>query len=518
MRTLKILWVDDEIELLKPFVIFLEERGYTVCPVSNGTDAVMKVLNEKFDLVLLDEMMPGMDGLATLQEIKKINSALPVVMVTKSEEEGLMDKAIARQITDYLIKPINPNQIILAVKKIFQADEIRQNQIGEEYSRFVTKLNQRLFDAPDWKDWAEIYSQICSWDVQIDQINDPALAHTHFLEKHNCNGEFTNYIAENYKKWLHSDERPVMSFDAVAEHMVPLFSENVPIYLVVLDCMRFDQYYAIEPFLKELFNVDLKAYYSILPTATPYSRNSLFSGLLPIDIAKHFPDFWVESPDADNSRNRNEHQLIDAHLQDQGVYLDPSSKYVKIFNIEEGNYVLRKIDSYAKEKLTILVYNFLDLLAHHRSKDQILLETIPNEEALRAFTRHWFAHSSLYEALKLIAKQDAIVILTTDHGSIKVNRATQAVGDRDTTVTVRYKEGRNLTCNDRHALYAKRPEEFGLPSRNLVDNFIFAKDDYYFVYPNSYHVYQKQYNGTFQHGGISMEEMILPFSICRTRK
>ena len=282
--------------------------------------------------------------------------------------------------------------------------------------------------------------------------------------------------------------------------------------------MRLDQYLAIQPYIQELFDEELDLYYSILPTATPYSRNSIFSGLMPIDIAKRFPDYWVTSSEMDNSRNRNEHQLLDQHIEELGFKLDPTSKYVKIFNMEEGNFVLRKIETWNKENLIVLVYNFLDLLTHHRSRDQILQETIPNEEGLRAFTKHWFLHSSLYEALKLIAKQDAIVILSTDHGSIKVNRATQVIGDKETSVTVRYKEGKNLSVNERHALFVKKPGDYGLPSKSIVDNFIFAKDDYYFVYPNAYHQYQKQFNGTFQHGGVSMEEMILPIATCRTKR
>lgn len=517
MQNLRILWVDDEIEHLKPFVIFLSERGYKVQTVSNGSDAIDLVVKEKFDLVLLDEMMPGMDGLTTLKEIKKINNAIPVVMVTKSEEEGIMEDAIAGQIADYLIKPINPHQIILAIKKIFQADEIRRNKIGEEYSKFASRLNQDLFSSPNWEKWSELYQEICRWDLALGQINDNALSQTHFLEKMNCNSEFSSYVADNYRKWLEMDERPRLSFDLISEYVVPQLNAKKPVYFIVMDCMRLDQYFAIEPFINELFDVDLNLYYSILPTATPYSRNSIFSGLLPADIARNFPDYWVESSELDNSRNRNEHQLLEAHVQDLGFNIE-QSKYVKVFTIEEGNFVLRKIDSWNNEELVVLVYNFLDLLAHHRSKSQILKETIPDEEALRAFTKHWFLHSSLYEALQQIKMQGATVIITTDHGSIRVNRASQIVGDKDTTTTVRYKQGKNLKSNDKHTLYIKEPEEYGLPTRSLIDNYVMAKDDYYFVYPNSFHQYMKQFNGTFQHGGISMEEMILPLAICKPKK
>ena len=517
VRHLKILWIDDEIEFLKPFVLFLTERDYKVKTVSNGSDAIVMLVNEKYDLILLDEMMPGMDGLTTLREIRKINSSVPVIMVTKSEEEGLMEDAIASQIADYLIKPINPNQIIMAIKKIFQADEIRKNKIGEEYAKFSAKLNQKLFSAPTWKEWFDIYQEICKWELTLDEMNDHTLSQMHFLEKWNTNTEFSNYIAENYGNWLKSDDRPNLSFDIISEFVIPHLGKKNPVYFIVLDCLRLDQYYMIEPFIKELFEVELNLYYSIIPTATPYSRNSIFSGLLPCDIAKNFPEYWTESSDLDTSRNRNEHQLLEAHIKDLGYNLE-QSRYVKIFSIEEGNYVLRKIDTFSHDKLVILVYNFLDLLTHHRSKSQILKETIPDDSALRAFTRHWFLHSTFYEALKLIVKQNATVILTTDHGSIKVNRASKIVGDKDTTTTVRYKQGRNLSCNDKQALHLKNPEDFGLPARNIVDNYVFAKDDYYFVYPNSFHQYQKQYNGTFQHGGISMEEMILPVAVCKPKK
>ena len=516
-KQIKILWVDDEIELLKSFVFFLEERNYDVDTCNNGNDAIEKVLENKYDMVILDEMMPGLDGLTTLQEIKRINPSIPIIMVTKSEEEGLMDKAIASQIADYLIKPINPNQIIMAIKKIFQADEIRANQIGEQYTRFIAQLNQRLFNTPDWNEWANIYKEMSQWEIQIDCINDDGLRQTHFLEKRNCNTEFTTYIERNYRNWLRSDDRPNMSFDVISQYIAPHFELQIPVYFIIIDCMRLDQYLAIQPYIQELFDEEMDLYYSILPTATPYSRNAIFSGMLPIDIAKHFPEYWNTTEEMDNSRNRNEHQLLDEHIAELGYNLNPTSKYVKIFNMEEGNFVLRKIETWNKENLIVLVYNFLDLLAHHRSRDQILQETIPNEEGLRAFTKHWFLHSSLYEALKLIAKQNAICIITTDHGSIKVNRATQVIGDRDTSVTVRYKEGKNLNANERHAIFVKKPSEFGLPSKSIVDNYIFARDDYYFVYPNAYHQYQKQYNGTFQHGGVSMEEMILPIATCRPK-
>ena len=517
MKKLKILWVDDEIEHLKPFIIYLQDKGYAVKTAANGSDAIAMVVEEKFDLVLLDEMMPGLDGLSTLQEIKKISNSLPVIMVTKNEEEGLMENAIAGQIADYIIKPINPSQIIIAIKKIFQADEIKHNKIGSQYAEFTAEISREIFSSPNWEGWMNIYKQISRWSLRLDEINDDTLMQMHFIENRNSNAEFADYVVKNYKEWLNSDDRPTLSFDLISKYVIPQLEMNSPVYFIVLDCMRLDQYYVLEPFLNELFDVQTDLYYSILPTATPYSRNAIFSGLLPNDIAKNFPEYWVESSDLDNSRNRNEHQLLEAHIEDMGYRLE-KSKYIKIFNIEEGTYVLRKIDNWVNEKLVVLVYNFLDLLAHHRSRSQILKETIPDESALRAFTKHWFLHSTLYSALRMISKQKATVIITTDHGSIRVNRASQLIGDKETTTTIRYKQGKNLSYNEKHAFCMKNPQEYGLPVRNIVDNYVFAKDDYYFVYPNMFHQYQKQFNGTFQHGGISMEEMILPVAICSPKK
>jgi CheY-like chemotaxis protein len=517
MQKLRILWVDDEVHHLKPFVLFLEEKGYEVKTVSNGSDAISLTVSENYDLVLLDEMMPGMDGLETLREIKKIKPALPIVMVTKSEEEGLMEDAIAGQIADYLIKPINPNQIIMAIKKIFQTDQIRRSKIGGNYAKFSAELNRKLLSQPTWEEWKELYSQICYWDLYLDEINDSNLNQMHFLEKMNANKEFSNYIEKNYSSWLSTDDRPTLSFDLISEYVGPELGKNEQVYFIVLDCMRLDQYYAILPFIEEFFTVETDLYSSILPTATPYSRNSIFSGMLPKDIAEMYPQYWSESSDMDNSRNRNEHQLLEAHLEDIGVDVS-HSKYVKIFNISEGNYVLRKVDSWKSEHLVILVYNFLDLLAHHRSNDPILKETIPDEQALRAFTKHWFLHSSLYQTLKKLSEIGATVVITTDHGSIRVNRASQIVGDKDTTTTLRYKQGKNLKVNDKQVYLMKEPNDYGLPVRGIVDNYAFAKDDYFFVYPNSFHQYLKQFSGTFQHGGISLEEMVLPIVVCKPKK
>ncbi len=514
MKELKLLWVDDEVDMLKPFVIFLNSKGYKVDTVSNGADALSMILTDNYDLILLDEMMPGMDGLTVLKEIKKIDSFLPVVMVTKSEEEGIMEDAIASQIADYLIKPINPNQIIITIKKIFQADEIKRNRIGQDYAKFTQYLNNEILNNPDYNKWMEIYDKITEWDIKIDELNDESLAQTHFLEKLNANQEFSKYVRENYKNWLQSDDSPVFSYDIISQYLIPEIekSNGKPIYFIVLDCMRLDQFKVFLPYIHDLFELEQNTYYSILPTATPYSRNSIFSGILPLDIEKNFPEFWTDPFDEETSRNRNEHQLMEYHLDDLG-YEDIKTTYVKIFNVEEGNFVNRKIQSWKNNDVVVLVYNFLDLLAHHRSKSSILQETIPDDSALRAFSKHWFLHSTFYETLKRIKESGSKIILTTDHGSIRVNRSIIVAGDKETTPTIRYKHGKNLKINDKHTFFMKDPTEFGLPRRSIIDNYVFATEDYFFVYPNYFHQFQKQYAGTYQHGGISMEEMILPLVI-----
>ena len=392
-----------------------------------------------------------------------------------------------------------------------KAFEIKKNRIGKDYAFFSRYLNEEIYNRPNYEKWKEIYNKICEWDIKIDELNEESLKQTHFLEKLNANKEFAKYVKNSYKKWLHTDDnRPVLSYDVISEYLIPqLENTQNPIYFIVLDCMRLDQFKVILPYLHELFDMEENMYYSILPTATPYSRNSIFSGILPLDIEKNFPQFWTDPFEEETSRNRNEHQLMEYHLKDMG-FDNLKTSYVKIFNIEEGNYVIRKIPSWKNNDVVILVYNFLDLLAHHRSKSSILQETIPDDSALRAFTKHWFLHSSLYEALKLIKETDATIILTTDHGSILGKKASLVHGNRDTSTNLRYKFGENINGDSKQILFIRKPTEFKLPAESPSKNYILAKENYYFVYPTKFHEYEKQYHGTFQHGGISLEEMVIP--------
>lgn len=517
MKKGKILWVDDEIEMLKPHVIFLEDRDFEIDTISNGSDAIHMVDENNYDLILLDEMMPGLDGLETLTKIKELDETLPVIMITKNEEEGLMNKAISKQITDYIIKPINPNQVLMSIKKIIMSEKIQKDRIGEEYTRFTSWLNHAMFSAPDLHKWFQIYAKFVNWDLRLDELGYEDLLNIHTYERKNTNEEFSQYIADHYQKFI-QDHNHTLSHDIVKKYLFPQLEKKSPVYFIILDCLRLDQLMVIEPYLQELFNVRTNHYLSILPTSTPYSRNAIFAGMMPDDIAKKTPQFWKSNSEVEDSRNRYEHFLIDRLLKKHGFKLPHGTKYTKILNQEEGKYVLKQIPKYQNEELIVFVYNFLDMLLHHRFKDEILKEMLPNDKALRSLTDVWFQNSDFYKVLKEIAKQNATVVLTTDHGSIKVGHPIKIRTDKQASYGLRTKHGKNISCNSNHAYKVKDPAAIKVPSQNIVENFIFAKGDHYFVYPTSYNEYKKKFHGTYQHGGISMEEMILPVSILTPKK
>ncbi|MEA2104500.1 MAG: response regulator [Candidatus Cloacimonadota bacterium] len=517
MKEIKVLWIDDEIEMLKPHILFLEEKNYRITTSSNGNDGIKLVEENNFDIVLLDEMMPGLDGLETLTEIKKLNETLPIVMVTKNEEEGLMNKAISHQISDYIIKPINPNQVLMSLKKIVMSEEIRRERTGEEYAKFSAWYNRKMFTQPELEDLFEIFLSFVEWDIKLDNLNYDDLLQIHSYERKNFNSEFSNFIKSNYVNFV-QENKYAMSHNIVEKYVIPKISKKKPTYFIVLDCLRADQLLAIRPYLEELFNVDISYYLSILPTSTPYARNAIFAGMLPKNIAKRFPQYWQGDDSPETSRNRYEHFLVDDLMKRKNVSLPKGSKYTKILNQEEGEYVTKKIPSYKNERFIVLVYNFLDMLLHHRFKDEVLREMLPNDRALRSLTKIWFLNSNLYKSLKLIAKQDATVFITTDHGSIKVEHASKVISDKKATPGLRSKHGRNVSCDENHAMRINDLGKIGIPAAGLVDSFIFAKGDYYFVYPTDYNEYKKKFHGTYQHGGISMDEMILPIATLTTKK
>ncbi|HFB68365.1 MAG TPA: response regulator [Calditrichae bacterium] len=508
----KILWVDDEIEFLKPHILFLEEKGYEVHTTTNAEDALELVQQEPFDLILLDETMPGMDGLSALQEFKTINPALPIIMITKNEEESLMEEAIGAQIDDYLTKPVNPSQILLAAKKILEKHAISQQKVTREYASELNKIAMRLMGPMEPEDWVDIYLKLTRWDVELDALADRDLRDVIYNQRRECNVEFGKYIERTYRSWLESPygERPTLSVDVVRKFVLPQLKAGQKVVFVIIDCLRLDQWMALEKYFYPYFNLQRDYYFSILPTATPFSRNAIFSGLFPSEIEKRYPELWAKGEDDEYSRNRYEDKLIFDQLRLLGVQLSNPPKYSKILNVNEARKVEQNLDAYLTEPLFSMVVNFVDILAHSRSDLPILKEIAPDESSYRSLTRSWFEHSPVLDIFKKLAKKGVSVIITTDHGSVRCLRGTKVLGDRETSTSLRYKYGRNLKVDPKHALIIKNPLEYKLPQRQANHQYIIAKEDYYFVYPTNYHKYLAYYRDSFQHGGISLEEMILP--------
>ena len=507
----KILWVDDEIELLRSHIMLLSEKGYSVETATNGEDAVELVRAKNFDLVFLDEMMAGMGGLRTLSEIKDIRPEVPVVMITKNEDEGLMEEAIGVKISDYLTKPVNPSQVLMAVKKFLEGKKIAGATVSRDYIKEFSEITAILQSPMSASQWADVYMRLVEWSLEMDVHSELGLKQTLTDQIRECNVEFSKFVERNYRGWLEQKNRPVLSVDILDKYLVPELQTGKSVFFFVIDCLRMDQWMMMEKVLREYYNINREMYYSILPTATPYSRNAIFSGVFPDEIETRFPEIWEQWEDDDNSRNRYEHQFLDSFLQRRKIQFKPDSKYIKILDPEFGKSIEQSIQSYTQNRLTAIVVNFVDMLAHGRSDSQLLKEIAPDEAAYRSLTQSWFMHSSLFGMLKTLSRQKNVkIVLTTDHGSIRSLRSTKVVGDREASPNLRYKYGRNLKCDERHAIFVKNPKDFRLPQRSVTINYLIAKEDYYFVYPTEFHKYVNQYRDSFQHGGISMEEMILP--------
>lgn len=511
MNKTKILWVDDEIEFLRPHILFLEDKGYEVDTAANAEDALELVREKPFDLVLLDEMMPGKDGLTALGEIKRFNPALPVIMITKSEEETLMEEAIGAHIDDYLTKPVNPSQILIAAKKILERGEISQRRMTRDYTRELSQITGRLMGPMEPEDWVDLHLNLVNWDLELDAINASDMREIVHDQRRECNVEFGKYIERHYVNWIHdSENRPPLSPDVVKKFVYPEIKKGQKVAFFVIDCLRLDQWLTLEKYFYEFFNIQKDYYFSILPTATPFARNSIFSGLFPIDIERRYPDLWARGEDDEHSRNRYEAQLLKDQLRLLGYKSPTDPKYIKILNTEDSNNLEKNLNSFMEGQFFSVVVNFVDILAHSRSDLPILKEIAPNESSFRSLTRSWFEHSTVYSIFKKLAEKNVTVILTSDHGSIRCMRGAKVLGDRETSTNLRYKYGRNLKVDPKHAMIIRDPNTLKLPKRNFNLQYIISKEDYYFVYPTNYHKYLAYYRDSFQHGGISMEEMILP--------
>jgi len=508
----KILWADDEIDLLQAHVLFLQKKGYEVDTVTNGDDALEKVKVKEYDIVLLDEMMSGMDGLSTLNEIKNIQPHLPVIMITKNEEESLMEEAIGQRIDDYLTKPVNPSQILMAIKKILDRKDIITEKRSSQYARELAQISTALMNITRPEEWVDLTLKIFNMDIELDTTEDQSFRQVLYDQRNEVNVEFGKYIERHYKNWVQENnpgKRPLLSVDIVKNYMLPRLKENRPVVFLVIDCLRLDQWLTLEPFLNDWFRINRQYYYSILPTATPFSRNALFSGLFPQEIERMYPQLWSLNED-DESLNRYEKELLDLQLKRQGLNLGNNLKYVKIMNTEDMRNLERNISSYLDSRMLAIVVNFVDILAHSRSDLPILKEIVPDEAAFRSLTRSWFLHSPLMGTLKAIAASGALLYITTDHGSVRGLHGTKVIGDREASSNLRYKYGRSLKVDPKHAIFIKEPSDWKLPRRGVNTTYVFAKEDYYLVYPTQYNKYLNYYRDSFQHGGVSIEEMILP--------
>jgi len=506
----RILWADDEIDMLKPHILFLEERGYDVTAVTSGEDAIAQIHRASFDVVLLDEHMSGKDGIATFTDIKAIRPGISTVMITKSDEEGLMEEAVGQRIDDFLTKPVNASQILLALKKLTESSQINRDRIAKEYLSQFNRVSSIIAAGANWQDWIDIHYKLCEWDIELEKFPDLGLEDVFQDQKSQCNLEFCRYVEDNYINWINSDDEPTLSVDIAQKYLATPLKQGKNVLFIVIDCLRMDQYLAIEPILHELYNVKRDYYFSILPTSTPYSRNAIFSGFYPSELERQRPDLWKRGEDDESSSNRFEHELLDKQLERLGVSLPSGSKYVKILDMEEADSVDRKVASYFNQPLVSMVFNFVDILVHSRSNSDVIKEMVRNEASYRAVTTSWFEHSSLLNILRSFSKQDIHIVLTTDHGSLRVQRGAKVISDKDASTNLRYKHGRNLKCDPKHAMFVRDPQDFKLPRRGININYIIAKDDYYFVYPTNYNKYVNLYKNSFQHGGISMDEMILP--------
>ena len=512
--TRRILWADDQIDELRSQILFLEGKGFEVVGVSNGDDALDLLGRESFDAMLLDEQMPGRGGLETLEGLRDMGATLPVIMITKSEEEELMDKALGRRITDYLVKPVNPTQILMALKRALDTAKITEEQVTQQYLQGFHQLAMQRMEARSWDDWARIFDRMVDWEMELSRLKDPQLAQMHTDQLREANVEFNRFVEEHYRGWIDgSDEdAPVLSHQLLGHHVAPHLRDGKRVVLFVIDCMRLDQWKALQSAIDPLYTARTSLYCSILPTATPFARNALFAGLLPRDIAQQYPQWWRGSAQEERSKNAHEKQLLQAQLERLGLR-KIKSHYFKTFNTNDVEQMRKQVPTLKDRGLIAAVVNFLDILAHGRSQNELLKELAPDETAFRSVMRSWFEHSALLDLLRDLAEwEDTVVVITTDHGAVQVRKPTQVKANRDASTNVRYKYGDNLTVDTADAFDMREPERYGLPKDSPIMNFVCAREYAYFVYPTNYNEYVRQYRDSFQHGGISLEEMVVPLA------
>ena len=504
-----ILWVDDEIELLKPHIIYLKSKGYQLTTAKSGDEALELIEVNDFNLIFLDENMPGLSGLETLNIIKDKYHNIPVIMITKSEEESIMEEAIGSRISDYLIKPVNPNQILLTIKKNLESSRLVDEKITKGYQQEFRNISLQLSSNLSFHEWFQVYKKIIYWELELSKSNDSSIDEIISMQKSEANSQFFRFVSRNYQDWINNIESPLLSHNLLENKVFPLLNSSSPVYLLLIDNLRYDQWKVIEDNLLQKFKIiDDSMYMSILPTATQYSRNSIFSGLRPSEIQNLYPEKWLNDEDEGGKNMFEEDFLKDQikrlHLQNN------KSSYTKITNIDFGRKVINKIDNMKHNNLNVIVYNFVDMLSHARTEMKVIKELADDDSAYRSLTVSWFEHSPLNDIISKIAKQGAKMVITTDHGTINVNKPSKVIGDRKVNPNLRYKHGKNLKYISNDVFVMDDPSKFFLPKQNISSKYIFAKEDLYFVYQNNYNKFVNFYKNTYQHGGISLEEMLLP--------
>ncbi|MBO4281643.1 MAG: PglZ domain-containing protein [Bacteroidales bacterium] len=508
---IRILWADDEMELLNPYIRFLEAKGYEVIPVLSGNEAIDKLDGEVVDIVFLDENMPGISGIDTIQRIKNKRPSLPIVMITKSEEERIMEEAIGSNISDYLVKPVQPMQILHCLKKHTENQRLITEKSTLDYQQSFRELSFKMMEARTPDDWKDIYRDMVYWEMELGKSTDTNIREIYYTQKKEANTLFSKFIAKNYTDWLGGKDaqRPLMSHTLLRECMFPCLNEAAPTVLLVIDNLRYDHWRAIHPLVSEYYRVDRdELYYSILPTATQYARNSLFAGLLPSQIEKIYPDLWLNENDEGN-KNMKEPELLSSYLKRCGKNL--KHYYYKVLNVDFGKKVNERFASLLDNSLIVGVYNFVDMLSHAHAETDVIRHLANDEQSYRGVVKSWFEHSQVLELLRYLSEKKIRVFITTDHGTIRIKNPVRIQADRETNTNLRYKVGRNLSLDDRDVFVVSNPDAVYLPRLNVSSKYVFATNEQFFVYPNNFTHFSNYYKNTFQHGGVSMEEMLVPF-------
>jgi CheY-like chemotaxis protein len=508
MSLAKILWVDDEIQNLKPHMLFLERKDYAVSPCTNGADAIQMVTEENYDIIFLDENMPGLSGLETLTQIKAKLPNLPVIMITKSEEEYIMEEAIGSKIADYLIKPVNPNQILLSLKKNLDTSRLVSEKTTSNYQQEFRKISMDLAMVNSYEDWIELYRKLVHWEIQLESITDPGMTDILVSQKNEANCQFFKYIKKNYQSWFEGNDQPILSHTLFKEVVAPEINMDQSTLLIVIDNLRYDQLRVLEPVIYEHYKPKEEvSFFSILPTATQYARNAIFSGLTPLEMEKKHPDYWKNDTD-EGGKNLYENEFLTAQLR--RLKMNIKHEYYKISSMAQGKELASNFVKTQTNDLTVIVYNFVDMLSHSRTEMEMIKELAGDDKAYRSLTLSWFKNSPLLEIIQKAQQMGMKLIITTDHGTINTKRPSRVIGDKNISSNLRYKTGKSLSYNEKEVYAAKNPKDIFLPSINVSSSYIFAKEDYFFAYPNNYNHYVKYYKNTYQHGGISLEEMIIP--------